>query len=87
MTTSGSPLDHRIRAQRETRAALEALTDYSSGARSVPFVGPPSLSVALELLEHSDAELTHSSPSALEHTRRAEAELRAVLFPKDGPKS
>jgi hypothetical protein len=74
---------HRVRAQRETRAALEALNELTSTARVVPFEGPPTLAVALELLQHSEAEIgRRGSPAALEHTRRAEDELKAALASK-----
>ena len=60
---------HRIRAQLETLAP-----------RMVPFEGPPTLAVALALLEHSEPEL-QSNGAALDHTRRALQELRKALFP------
>jgi hypothetical protein len=62
---------HRIRAQLATRAALDLLADDTSLApRLVPFEGPPTLAVALALLEHSEPEL-QSNGAALDHTRRA----------------
>lgn len=68
---------HRIRAQLETRAALEALQD-DLPVRRVPFSGPPSMAVALELLERSEQETTQNV-LAQTHTRRAAAELRQAL--------
>ncbi len=74
---------HRIRAERETRAALEELGDVSMPARRVPFSGAPSLAVALELLEHSEIEMSRMcSNDALVHTRRAASELRAAIASK-----
>ena len=74
---------HRVRAERETRAALEELGDASMPARKVPFTGPPSLAVALELLEHSEVEMSRVfSNDALVHTRRAADELRAAIASK-----
>ncbi len=74
---------HRIRAERETRAALEELGDLSLPARKVPFTGPPSLAIALELLEHSEIEMSRMcSNDALVHTRRAADELRAAIASK-----
>jgi hypothetical protein len=71
---------HRIRAQIETKAALDAINELGGSTRSVPFVGPPTFSVALELLVRSEAELEWpKSQVALAHTRRAEDELRAAL--------
>lgn len=73
---------HRIRAQVETRAALEQLGDTRLPARLVPFEGPPTLAVALELLEHSQPDLQQNSV-ALAHAQRALDELRAALsFPQ-----
>ncbi len=69
---------HRIRAQLETRAALEALGERGGGERKVPFEGPPTLSVALALLEHTEPEMTQNV-LALTHARRALAELREAL--------
>jgi hypothetical protein len=69
---------HRIRAQLETRAALEALGPLRLPAREVPFTGPPTLAVALALLERSARQLSHN-PRAQEHTLRALAELREAL--------
>lgn len=72
---------HRIRAQLETRAALDLVDDQSSLApRPVPFEGPPTLAVALALLEHSEHDL-QSNGAALDHTRRALKELRKALLP------
>lgn len=68
---------HRIRAQLETKAALEALDDELP-LRRVPFSGPPTLAVALELLERSEQETTQNV-LAQTHTRRAAAELRQAL--------
>lgn len=68
---------HRIRAQLETRAALQALDD-ATPARRVPFEGPPTLAVALELLERSQQESTQNV-LAQTHTTRAAAELRQAL--------
>ena len=74
---------HRVRAERETRAALEELGDVSMPARKVPFTGSPSLAIALELLEHSEIEMSRmSSAGALVHTRRAADELRAAIASK-----
>lgn len=69
---------HRIRAQRETRAALELLGEAGLAPRKVPSEGPPTLAVALELLEHSAPELAQNGPAQL-HAQRALAELRAVV--------
>ncbi|MBL8916208.1 MAG: hypothetical protein JNM17_36245 [Archangium sp.] len=68
---------HRIRAQLETKAALEALDD-AVPVRRVPFSGPPTMAVALELLERSEQETTQNV-LAQTHTRRAAAELRQAL--------
>jgi len=47
--------------------------------RRVPFTGPPSLQIALELLEHGEVEMQRMcSNDALVHTRRAAEELRAA---------
>ena len=74
---------HRVRAQKETQAALEALNELTSTAKVVPYEGPPTLAVALELLQHSEVEISRrASPAALEHTRRAEDELKAALARK-----
>jgi hypothetical protein len=71
---------HRIRAQLETRAALDLLANTSVTPRSVPFEGPPSLAVALVLLEKSEHDLKHEDAApALDATRRALKELRAAL--------
>jgi uncharacterized iron-regulated protein len=59
---------HRIRAQLETRAALQALDDAA----------PAALAVALELLERSQQEATQNV-LAQTHTTRAAAELRQAL--------
>jgi hypothetical protein len=69
---------HRIRAQLETRAALEALGDEARLARAVPYRGPPSMEVALELLERSEPRMTQNV-LARTHAQRAVAELRAAL--------
>jgi hypothetical protein len=69
---------HRVRAQLETRAALDALDDRSVSPRRVPYEGPPSLAVALELLERSEQETTQNV-LAQTHARRAAAELRQAL--------
>jgi hypothetical protein len=69
---------HRVRAQLETRAALDALGDLGSSARLVPYDGPPSMSVALELLEESAPKVAHN-PDAHQHTLKAVAELRAAV--------
>lgn len=69
---------HRVRAQLETRAALDALGELSSPARVVPYDGPPTMSVALELLEQSAPKVLHNR-DAHEHTLKAVAELRAAL--------
>lgn len=68
---------HRIRAQLETRAALEALGGPAT-ARRVPYQGPPTLAVAMALLERSAPQVPQDSP-AQAHTRRALAELREAL--------
>lgn len=69
---------HRIRAVVETRAALERLDDGGVRARRVPYEGPPSLSVAFELLQRSEPELPPRS-RAQEHAQRALEELRLAL--------
>ncbi len=69
---------HRIRAQLETRAALELLGDSGFPARLVPFEGPPTLAVALALLEHSAPKLPQDG-GAHQHAARALTELRAAL--------
>lgn len=69
---------HRIRAQLETRAALEALGEETRHARQVPYDGPPSMEVALELLQASEPQMTQNV-LARTHTQRALAELRAAL--------
>ncbi|MFT3706285.1 MAG: hypothetical protein QM817_01335 [Archangium sp.] len=69
---------HRVRAQLETRAALDALEDLSTSPRRVPYSGPPTLAVALELLERSEQETTQNV-LAQTHARRAAAELRQAL--------
>jgi hypothetical protein len=64
---------HRVRAQLETRAALEALDDAQSlPPRRVPYSGPPTLAVALELLERCEQE-SGQSVLARTHSRRAVA--------------
>lgn len=68
---------HRIRAQLETRAALAAL-DERSPPRRVPFEEPPTLAVALELLERSQHEST-LNVLAQTHALRAAAELKQAL--------
>lgn len=74
---------HRIRAQTETKAALDAINEFGNATKAVPFVGPPTFSVALELLVRSEAELEwRKSHVALAHARRAEDELRAALAVK-----
>lgn len=74
---------HRVRAERETRAALENLGEVSMPARAVPFVGPPTLAIALDLLEHGEIEMQRMcSNDALVHTRRAAEELRAAIASK-----
>jgi hypothetical protein len=75
---------HRIRAQLETRAALNVLdeADRTVPVRLVPFEGPPTLAVALALLEHSEPELLTENGAALDHTRCALKELRAALSPR-----
>ena len=71
---------HRIRAQLETRAALELLVNSSVAPRSVPFEGPPTLAVAYALLVRSERDLRREDAApALDATRRALAELRAAL--------
>jgi hypothetical protein len=69
---------HRIRAQVETRAALDVLGELNLPVRKVPFTGPPTLAVALELLEYSEPELTSNQGAHL-HTQRALEELREAL--------
>ncbi|GMU59421.1 MAG: hypothetical protein AMXMBFR34_11840 [Myxococcaceae bacterium] len=69
---------HRVRAQRETRAALEALGDLATPIRRVPFDGPPSLEVALELLERSRPHLGRNA-LAMGHAEKAMDELRAAM--------
>ena len=66
---------HRIRAQLETRAALEGLGESSLPTRAVPFEGPPSMAVARALLEHSVASLPPEGGPRV-HTQRALNELR-----------
>jgi len=68
---------HRIRAQLETRAALASFDD-SVPFKPVPYAGPPSLAVALELLERSTLE-DGATVVAQTHTQRALAELRQAL--------
>lgn len=69
---------HRIRAELETQAALQALGDEQRLAREVPFQGPPTLAVALELLRAGEAGVTTNVPVRV-HTQRAMAELQAAL--------
>lgn len=69
---------HRIRAQLETRAALDLMGDFSVAPRAVPFEGPPTLAVALELLEHSERGVRQNQAAHV-HTTRAVAELREAL--------
>ncbi len=70
-------------ARRQTRAALEELGAISAPTRKVPFDGPPSLAIALELLEQSEREMQRMcSNDALIHARRAAAELRQALASK-----
>lgn len=74
---------HRIRAQLETRAALDLVANTSVPPRSVPFEGPPTLAAALALLERTEHDLVQDKAApALDATRRAMKELRAALnFP------
>lgn len=69
---------HRVRAQLETREALSALGELGGGTRPVPYDGPPTMSVALELLELSAPKVVHNR-DAHEHTLKAVAELRAAV--------
>lgn len=69
---------HRVRAQLETRAALEGLGESGLRARKVPYEGPPTLAVALELLEHSAPEMPQDGPAHL-HAQRALGELRQAV--------
>ncbi len=69
---------HRIRAQLETRAAIEALGDLGGPTKRVPYEGPPTLAVALELLERSEPDMTQNV-LAHTHAQRALAELREAL--------
>lgn len=69
---------HRVRAQLETREALRALDELGRLARTVPYEGPPSMAVALELLELSLPKMT-SNARAQAHAQRAVEELRAVV--------
>ena len=69
---------HRIRAQLETRAALDALDEGGVPERAVPFEGPPTLAVALALLEHSAPELAENTVAQV-HAQNALAELREAL--------
>jgi hypothetical protein len=68
---------HRLRAQLETKAALEVMGDVGA-SRSVPYDGPPRLEVALELLERCEAARAVDE-QALQHARMAAAELREAL--------
>ena len=70
---------HRVRAQLETRAALAALDGDPNPPRRVPYAGPPSLAVALELLERCEHEST-TNVIAQTHTQRAVAELRQAVL-------
>jgi hypothetical protein len=69
---------HRMKAELETRAALDIL-DARGHARAVPYEGPPTLAAALELLQQGELSLMRTPSPALDHTRRAEAELREAL--------
>lgn len=71
---------HRLRAQLETKAALEVLGDVAA-SRTVPYDGPPRLEVALELLERCEAARSVDE-QALQHARQAATELRAALAPR-----
>lgn len=74
---------HRVRAMLDTRAALAVLgAEQCTVDRKVAFDGPPTLAVALELLEYSEQE-TKQNPLAHSHLKRALTELRAAL--KQGP--
>lgn len=70
----------RVQAERETRAALEALGDWRRDFRSIPYEGAPRLEVALELLERSLPSLRQSKASdAVEHVERASEVLRLAV--------
>jgi len=69
---------HRIRAQLETRAAIEALGGLDGPLRWVPYEGPATLAVALELLERTEPQMTQNV-LAQTHVTRALVELRAAL--------
>jgi hypothetical protein len=69
---------HRIRAQLETRAAIESLGELGAPTRRVPFEGPATLAVALELLECTEPQVTQNV-LAHRHVSLAVAELRAAL--------
>jgi len=68
---------HRLRAQLETKAALEVLGE-GAASRAVPYDGPPRLEVALELLERCEAARSVDE-AALHHARQAADELRQAL--------
>lgn len=68
---------HRLRAQLETKAALEVLGE-GAVSRTVPYDGPPRLEVALELLERCEAARSVDE-AALHHARQAADELRQAL--------
>jgi hypothetical protein len=73
----------RALAEKETRAALDDLSDGHLSSRAVPYDGPPRLEVALELLERSEQALTQArATDALEHTRRAAEAVRLALAPR-----
>jgi hypothetical protein len=69
---------HRIRAQLETRAAIDALGELGGPSKRVPYEGPATLAVALELLERTEPQMTQNV-LAQTHVTRALAELRAAL--------
>lgn len=74
---------HRIRALLDTRAALAVLgTERCVRERKVAFDGPPTLAVALELLEYAEQELRQNT-LAHSHLQSALSELRTAL--KQGP--
>lgn len=69
---------HRVRAQLQAKAALQALPDGGFRARRVPYEGPATLAVALELLERSTLHLAERDP-ARGHAQLALGELRQVV--------
>lgn len=69
---------HRVRAQLQAKAALRALPDGGFRARLVPYEGPATLAVALELLERSTLHLAERD-AAREHAQLALLELRQVV--------